>query len=195
MVVTGVVVRFRRVCRCRIGRLEAQRGGVFQQDLRRHLLAVVFDPHRARSSDISFEHARYTAQPVGDAARGARMQRCVGAHDQMPEALADLRARGMNQFADAADVDLCRVVVDAQLRRAGVARDVRLGDTGPSRQRGDQSADAAVVGVGQEQRQVEPQPGRWFVHWHSLSLLDEAATRRSSLTEPHGILCTFTPRR
>ena len=75
------------------------------------------------------------------------MQRCVGAHDQMPEALADLRARGMNQFSDAADVDLCRVVVDAQLRRAGVARDVRLGDTGPSRQRGDQSADAAVLKV------------------------------------------------
>lgn len=59
----------------------------------------------------------------------------------------DLRARGADQFSDAADVDLCRVVVDAQLRRAGVARDVRAGDAGPSRQRGDQSADAAVVGV------------------------------------------------
>lgn len=79
VLVTAMVVRFRRVCGCRIGRLEAQRGGVFQQDLRRHFLAVVFDPHCARSSDISFEHARYTAQPVGDAARGARMQRCVGA--------------------------------------------------------------------------------------------------------------------
>ena len=187
VLMAGVAVRFRRVCRCLIGRLEAQRGGVFQQGLRRHLLAVVFDPYRARSCDIGFEHARHAAQPVGNAARGARMQRRVGAHDQMPEALADLRARGMNQLSNATDVDLRRVVMDAQLRRSAVARDVRLGDAGPSRQRGDQPADAAVVGIidlGQQQWQVEPQPGCWFVHRHSLSVLCGRGGQRSIVGEP-----------